>query len=126
MIVVDTDILIEILDKKSTKGAEALERILKCGEDIGTTVINMHELLYGLNKYAKPTEEVLLLPVLAYTKKDAILSSKLELEAERKGTPSRRTDAMIAAMTINNNATLYTFDQKHFTQFTKKNLKLLR
>ena len=126
MLVVDTDVLIEILDKKSTKGAEALERILKSGEDIGTTAINMHELLYGLNKYAKPTEDILLLPVLAFTKKDAILSSKLELEAERKGTPSRRTDAMIAAMAINNNATLYTLDKKHFTQFTKHNLRLLK
>jgi len=126
MLVVDADVLIEILDKKSTKGAEALERILKSGEDIGTTAINMHELLYGLNKYAKPTEDILLLPVLAFTKKDAILSSKLELEAERKGTPSRRTDAMIAAMAINNNATLYTLDKKHFTQFTKHNLRLLK
>jgi tRNA(fMet)-specific endonuclease VapC len=126
MIVVDTDVLIEILDKKSTKGAEALEHILKCGEDIGTAVINMHELLYGLNKYAKPTEDVLLLPVLTFTEKDAILSSKLELEAEKKGTPNRRTDAMVAAVTINNNATLYTFDQKHFTQFTKRDLKLFK
>lgn len=126
MLVVDADVLIEILDKKSTKGAEALERILKSGEDIGTTAINMHELLYGLNKYAKPTEDILLLPVLAFTKKDAILSSKLELEAERKGTPSRRTDAMIAAIAINNNATLYTLDKKHFTQFTKHNLRLLK
>lgn len=126
MLVVDADVLIEILDKKSTKGAEALERILKSGEDIGTTAINMHELLYGLNKYAKPTEDILLLPVLAFTKKDAILSSKLELEAERKGTPSRRTDAMIAAIAINNNATLHTLDKKHFTQFTKHNLRLLK
>jgi len=126
MLIVDTDVLIEILDKKSTKGAEALDRILKSGEDVGTTVINMHELLYGLNKYAKQTEEILLLPVLAFTKNDAILSSKLELEAERKGTPTRRTDSMIAAIAINNNATLYTLDKKHFSQFIKNNLKLLK
>ena len=126
MLIVDTDVLIEILDKKSTKGAEALDRILKSGEDVGTTVINMHELLYGLNKYAKQTEEILLLPVLAFTKKDAILSSKLELEAERKGIPIRRTDSMIAAIAINNNATLYTLDKKHFSQFIKNNLKLLK
>jgi tRNA(fMet)-specific endonuclease VapC len=126
MIVVDTDVLIEILDKKSMKGAEALEHIVECGEDIGTTAINMHELLYGLNKYAKPTEDVLLIPVLTFTKKDAILSSKLELEAEKKGVPSRRTDAMIAAVTINNNAMLYTFNKKHFTQFTKRSLRLFK
>jgi predicted nucleic acid-binding protein len=86
----------------------------------------MHELLCGLNKYAKPTEDVLLIPVLTFTKKDAILSSKLELEAEKKGVPSRRTDAMIAAVTINNNAMLYTFNKKHFTQFTKRSLRLFK
>jgi len=42
-------------------------------------------------------------------------SSKIELEAESKGMPIRRTDAMIAAITINNGATLYIFDSKHFS-----------
>jgi tRNA(fMet)-specific endonuclease VapC len=56
MIVIDTDVLIEILDKKSEKGGDALNRILQSGEEIATTTINMHEILYGLSKYAKPTK----------------------------------------------------------------------
>jgi tRNA(fMet)-specific endonuclease VapC len=126
MIIIDTDALIEILDKKSTKGEEALKHILQSGEDIATTTINMHEILYGLQKYAKPTKEILLLPCISYTKKDSTLSSTIELEAEKEGSPIRRTDAMIAAITINNNATLYTFNQKHFTSLTKQGLKLLK
>jgi hypothetical protein len=82
------------------------------------------EILYALQKYAKPIKETLLLPVLNYTKKDSILSSKMELEAESRGMPIRRTDAMIAAITINNGATLYTFDLKHFSPLKSLNLKL--
>ncbi len=124
MIVIDTDVLIEILDKKSEKGGDALNSILQSGEEIATTTINMHEILYGLRKYAKPTKETLLLPTLNYTKKDAVLSSRMEPEAEERGTSIRRTDAMIAAITINNGATLYTFDLKHFKPLKTLGLKL--
>ena len=124
MIVIDSDVLIEILDKKSEKGDEALKQILQSGEEISTTVISLHEVLYGLHKYATPVKEILLLPILNYTKKDATLSSKIELEAEEKGNSIRRTDAMIAAITINNGAKLYTFDLKHFNSLKALGLKL--
>ena len=126
MIAIDTDVLIEILDKKSEKGDEALKQILQGGEEICTTVINIHEILYGLHKYGKPVKEILLLPVLNYMKKDAALSSKIELEAEERGTSIRRTDAMIAAITINNGAALFTFDLKHFSPLKALGLKLFR
>jgi tRNA(fMet)-specific endonuclease VapC len=106
--------LIEVLDSRSDKGDEALKRIIESGDSIGITAINLHELLYGLQKYAKPLGEVLQLAVLNYTKEDARLSAKLELGAEKARTPIRRTDAMIAATTTNNDATLYTLDMKHF------------
>ena len=124
MIAIDTDVLIEILDKKSEKGDEALKQILQSGEEICTTVINIHEILYGLHKYGKPVKEILLLPVLTYAKKNAVLSSKIELEAEERGTSIRRTDAMIAAITIDNGAALFTFDLKHFSPLKALGLKL--
>jgi tRNA(fMet)-specific endonuclease VapC len=124
MIAIDTDVLIEILDKESEKGDEALKQILQSEEEICTTVINIHEILYGLHKYGKPVKEILLLPVLNYMKKDAVLSSKIELEAEERGTSIRRTDAMIAAITINNGAALFTFDLKHFSPLITLGLKL--
>lgn len=124
MIAVDSDVLIEILDRKSEKGAEALKRILASGEEVCTTVISIHEVLFGLHKYGKPVKELLQLPVLNYTKNDAILSSKLELEAEQAGKPIRRTDAMVAAIAVNNNAVLFTFDLKHFGALKPHGLKL--
>jgi tRNA(fMet)-specific endonuclease VapC len=124
MTTIDSDVLIEILDKKSEKGDEALKQILQSGEEIATTAISLHEVLYGLHKYGKPVKEILLLPILNYTKKEAVLSSKIELEAEEKGNPIRRTDAMIAAITINNAAKLYTFDLKHFHPLKTLGFKL--
>jgi predicted nucleic acid-binding protein len=124
MIAVDSDVLIEILDRKSEKGAEALKRILASGEEVCTTVISIHEVLFGLHKYGKPVKELLQLPVLNYTKNDAILSSKLELEAEQAGKPIRRTDTMVAAIAVNNNAVLFTFDLKHFGALKPHGLKL--
>jgi len=124
MIILDTDVLIEIFDKRSKKGDEALKRILENGEDIAITAINLHEILYGLQKYAKPVREVLLLPVLNFTREDASLSAKIELEAESRGASIRRTDAMIAATTLNNGANLYTLDLKHFQPLKTLGLKL--
>jgi len=114
MMILDTNVLIEIFDKKSEKGDEAIKKIIDAGEEVSTTVINLHEILYGLQKYAKPVKDVLQLPVLNYTREDASLSAEIELEAEKRGTPVRRTEAMIAAITINNKASLYTLDLKHF------------
>ncbi len=126
MIVLDTDVLIEIFDKHSEKGDEALQKVIECGDSVRTTAINLHEIIYGLQKYAKPVKGILQLPVLNYTKEDAQLSARLEFEAERTGTPVRRTDAMIAAITINGGATLYSFDVKHFKPLEVHGLRLLR
>jgi len=124
MILLDTDVLIEIFDKRSERGDQALGSILESGEAIATTSINLHEILYGLEKYAKPVREVLLLPMLDYRKKDARLSAKIEREAERRGRPIRRTDAMIASIALNQGAALYTFDLRHFQPLTALGLKL--
>jgi predicted nucleic acid-binding protein len=124
MIVLDTDVLIEIFDKRSKKGDEALTKILECDDKISITAINLHEIMYGLRKYAKPVREVLQLPVLDYGREDAQISAKLEVEAEKAGTTIRRTDAMIAAVTINNGASLYTLDLKHFKPLRAHGLKL--
>ncbi len=71
--------------------------------------------MYGLLKYAKPSEYIMQLPVLAYTKEDALLAAELEFDSEKKGKNLARTDAIIAAIVINNNAKLYTNHEKHFT-----------
>lgn len=81
-------------------------------------------MLYGLYKYARPVREALLLPVVDFTRRDAILSAEIELEAEKMGTPIRMIDAMIAAVAFNSGASLYTLDLKHFKPLEGLGLKL--
>ena len=114
MIVVDSDVLIEIIDKKSKEGDEAFRRIAESKDAFSITSITLHEVLYGAIKYKRHIEELLQLPVLDYTKSDAILSAELELKAELKGRKMFRADSMIAAIAINNGARLFTQNKKHF------------
>jgi len=60
--------------------------------------------------YKKPVKEVPQTPNLSYTNEDATFSAKTELYIKGSGTPMRRTDYMIAALTINSGASLYTLD----------------
>ena len=124
MIVLDTDVLIEIFDRDSDRGEAALEAIIESGEDIAMTSINLHEILYGLEKYAKPVKDVLLLPALPFDKRDAQTSAMIELRSEADGRAARRTDAMIAAIAINRGALLFTFNVRHFEGLEEMGLKM--
>lgn len=116
MILVDTDVLIEILDKNSKKGEDALRKIEDAGEDISLTSLNLHEILFGLYKYAdsKKIEKIKLLDVIDFSRDDAVLSAKLEVKAEKRGEKIPRFDAMIAAVAINRGFKLFTFNKDHF------------
>ena len=123
MIILDTDVLIEIFDKESTKGDLAIEKIEEIGEDIAITSINLHEIQYGIQKFGKKKiKELDQVDILEFNGNDAKLSARLELECERKGKPGSRIDSMIAAMAINRKARLFTFNKKHFESFSKLKL----
>jgi len=115
MIIIDTDVLIEIFDKGSQKGTNAFQKIEQSGEDVAITSLSLHEILYGFYKYGKkkiPAVEKL--ETIGFTKEDAMLSANIEWDTEQKGCFVSRIDAMIAAMAINRKAKLFTFNQKHF------------
>jgi len=115
MIIIDTDVLIEIFDKQSIKGDLALKKIEDTGEEIAITSLSLHEILYAIHKYGKKKiKGIEQLETIEFNRDDAILSSKLELQCEKKGKKVARTDTTIAAVTINRKAKLFTFNQKHF------------
>ncbi|MBN1280560.1 MAG: type II toxin-antitoxin system VapC family toxin [Candidatus Thermoplasmatota archaeon] len=115
MIILDTDVLIEIFNKGSKKGTDALEKIESSGEEIAITSLSLHEILYGLYKYGKKkTPSIEKLETIEFSKEDALLSAKIELDAEQKGCMVSRIDAMITAIVINRKAQLFTFNKKHF------------
>ena len=124
MILVDTDVLIEILDKGSKKGDKALARIEESKEDVAITSLTMHEVLYGIHKYGKTKKEekIKLIETLPFDKKDASLSSKIEIGCERRGRKISRMDSMIAAIAINSGAKFFTFNRKHFEEIPELNL----
>jgi predicted nucleic acid-binding protein len=125
VILVDTDVLIEIFDRGSKKGDAAIKKIKDTGEDVMITSINLHEILYGLYKFGKRTgtDKVMLLDVTGFRKEDAVRSARLEIEMEKKGRKLARTDAMIAAMALNRKTRLFTYNKKHFQGI--KGLELL-
>ena len=52
MILLDTDVMIEIVDRQSDRGEEITNRILNSGESYCTSSINIHEIMYGIHKYS--------------------------------------------------------------------------
>ncbi len=124
MILLDTDVIIDIFDKKSKRGEEALRRIEVSGDGVGTSSINFHEVAYGILKRSRALEEFLRFPILPYTREDAVLSSKIEVALEKKGTAVRRADAMIAAVAIGSACPIFTFDKKRFEPMGAFGLRL--
>ena len=125
MILLDTDVIIEVLDKNSNRGRTLMLRIIESEEEYCTSSVNMHEVLYGIEKYSRDSRLVLQIPTLEYNKSDSELSVALELSAERKGRSVPRMDAIVASVAINNGCSLYTLDE-HFEVFTDSGLKLFR
>ena len=123
MIVLDTDVLIDILDKSSKRGDETIGRIESTEEEIWTTAINVHEILYGCLKTSRPVDLLLNLDALPFSREDANLSSRIESGLEKKGATVRRMDAMIAATVINHGGKLLTYDLKHFDRMKEFGLE---
>jgi len=69
MIVLDSDVLIEILDKKSRLGEEALQRVIGSGERPTTTAINLHEVLYGLGERSASMKDLAQLSTIDFTRR---------------------------------------------------------
>jgi len=111
LIIIDTDVLIELADKASVKGDEIYQKIISTQDNVAITSITMYEALYGLMKYAKPFQQLFSFQVFDFTKEDAQQAATLEVNLEKKGKKIKRTDIMIASTTMNNRASLYTFDK---------------
>ena len=122
MIVLDTDVLIDILDKGSKRGDETIATI-ESTEEVCTTALNLHEILYGCLKSSRPVDLLLSLDALALSLEDAKLSSRIESGLEKKGAMVRRMDAMIAATVINHGGKLCTYDLKHFERMKEFGLE---
>ena len=125
MILIDTDVLIEIVDKNSNKGDLAINKLRSLHENICISSINLHEFNYGIEKYGKKLREIPKIHVIPFTENDAILSSKIESKLNSKGLSVNEIDCMICSICINNNFPIYTFNITHFNRFTEFGLVMI-
>lgn len=125
MIIIDTDVLIEISDRQSEKGEIIYQNIISTGDDIAITSMTLYETLYGFMKFKKPFDYLSLFHVYEFSKEDAQQAAHLDLELEKKGKRIKKTDIIIASTTINRGASLCTFDQD-FQELQEFGLRLFR
>lgn len=99
-----------------------LKKIEKSGEEIAITSINLHEILYGHLKVGKKIQGIGKLDTIEFDKRDAEISSKIEVTAEKNGRIIPRIDTMIAAIAVNRNAKLFTYNKRHFKEIKELSL----
>jgi tRNA(fMet)-specific endonuclease VapC len=71
LIIIDTDVLIEISDRQSEKGERIYQKIISAGEDIAITSMTLYETLYEFIKFKKPFDYLSLFHVYEFSKEDA-------------------------------------------------------
>ena len=82
-------------------------------------------MLNGLMKSKEPFYCLSLFYIYDFSKEDAYQAARLDLDLEKKGKKIKRTDIIIASITINKGATLCTFDQE-FSELEEIGLRLLK
>ncbi len=124
MIIIDTDALIEILNKKSKKGQEIYEKMEQNKESYAITSITLYEILHFFMKMKMNTfPPIHLLQVYGFSKEAAQKAAELIIELEKKGRKVKATTLMISSIVINENAILCTLN-KDFNELKDAGLKL--
>ncbi len=95
MIIIDTDALIEIMDKKSKKGEGIFEKMEKSHEIFAITSITLYETLYFFMKKEKNISTIPLFRVYGFSRESAQKAAELEIELEKKGKRVKRTNIVI-------------------------------
>lgn len=124
MIVLDTDVLIEV-ERANPKVISALAELRKKHpENLAVTSAVHAEFVYGLLvRKKKVPEEVEAFDVLDFDKESATIFAEQKQRLERQGTPIPLFDLLTASCVMSRGATLASFD-KHFEQIQE--LKLVR
>jgi len=102
LILLDTDTVVEFLEKNSHKGQTTMFKTSKSGEERCISSVHMHEVPYGMKGYSKHSLLLLQVPVVGYSKEDSELSAVSELSAERNGKSIQMTDEIVASIAVNN------------------------
>ena len=121
MIILDTDVLINILDKKHTPiQSIILDKLEEYkDEEIVTTALNLEEFLYGVFKRDKKVDlshPIFQLEILPFCSADAVRSTHIENELEKLGKKKPRGDILIASIALEHNSRIFTLNTTHFQE----------
>lgn len=124
----DSNVLIEILNRNSERGKQAVKRLEQSRDpDILMSSLVFEEVQFGILKYQQidSLPEFHLLnqfPVVDFTKQDAITAARIENQMEEIGKKKPRGDVLIAATVISNGGTLFTYNTKHYENIDQLSL----
>ena len=124
MICLDTNVIIEILNEKTTRVRERLEAALKGENEIVISAVVYAELWYGVGKSAHPERNArriedfmgLGIEVLDFGPEDARESGLIRAMLARAGTPIGPYDVLIAAQARRRDAVLVTANGREFVR----------
>jgi predicted nucleic acid-binding protein len=126
-IVVDSDILIDLLREKE----DAVKKIkeLEKNEDLATTDINVFELYFGAYKSKKKDKNLSSIRgllknlTLLHTSEEAMeTGGRIYSDMKAKGKSIDIRDVLIAAITLQNGASLLTRNREHFERIKELEL----
>lgn len=133
MACLDTNVLIDLGKVRRLTHAAAMAKVselLRRGETICTTRLNVAELWYGIEAATdraselQQVQDVLdIVTVLELDETSAIEFGRLQARLRSLGRPTGIMDALIAAVCLNNGQTLVTRNTKHFTDIAGLDIK---
>lgn len=131
MYLLDTNVLIAVLNDKPRIVADTVAANAMAGNHIATSVIVIFELLYGVAKSrhtssnALRLDEVLAGPieVLMFDAQDAEVAGQLRASLETAGTPIGPYDVLIAGQSLRHGATLVTANTREFARVPGLNVE---
>ena len=118
--ILDSDILIAFLRNKRS-AVDFFKRIIKNGDPLKTTILNVGELYTGVYLSSNVAREIRILDlflenfeILFFNKQHAILFGQISADLKKSGFSIGPIDEMIASIALNNKDVLITNNLKHF------------
>ena len=113
MIFIHADALLQILDKKSNKGQEILEKLEKSKDDFAITSITLYDVQsFLIERAIDIPPPVDLLQVYGFAKEDVKKAIELKCELKKKSIEIYSSDLQVSSIVMNKGGTLCTMDNR--------------
>ena len=114
LIIINTNALVEILDRQSKVSQQLVEKIQKSNDGFAIIVLTFMIVLHSFAKLQKTFLQYISYRYAISQKKDAQKAAELQLDLEKRGKIVNKTSIMNAAIALNERAYLCTLDKKFY------------